>query len=47
MSKMADERGLDKVAANFVPLTPLSHLVRAKEIFPDREALVYGTRRYN
>lgn len=47
MTQMADETGLDKCAANFVPLSPLSHLVRAKEIFPDREALVYGSRRFN
>ncbi len=41
------ETGLEKCAANFVPLTPLSHLNRAWDVFPDREALVYGDRRYN
>ncbi len=45
MGWMADETGLDKCAANFVPLTPLSHLRRAAQIFPDREALVYGKTR--
>jgi len=43
---LSDEAGLDKCAANYVPLTPLSHLNRAKTVFPNTEALVYGTRRY-
>jgi fatty-acyl-CoA synthase len=43
---MNDETGLDKTAANFVPLTPLSHLRRAARLFPEREAVVYrGIRR--
>ena len=46
MGWMSDETGLDKCAANYVPLTPLSHLNRAKTVFPNIEALVYGTRRY-
>ncbi len=46
MGWMADETGLDKCPANYVPLTPLSHLNRAARVFPDREALVYGNRRY-
>jgi fatty-acyl-CoA synthase len=46
MGQMADETGLGKVAANFVPLSPLSHLRRAKTVYPNREALVYqNTRR--
>ncbi|MCK0137957.1 AMP-binding protein [Aliiroseovarius sp. F47248L] len=45
MGWTADETGLDKCAANFVPLTPLSHLRRAARVFPKREALVYGARR--
>ena len=46
MGWLADESGLGKSAANFVPLTPLSHLNRAAKIFPDRVALVYrDTRR--
>ena len=43
MGWMKDETGLEKRAANFVPLTPLSHLQRAALVFPDAEALVYGT----
>lgn len=47
MGWMSDETGLEKRAANFVPLTPLSHLKRAARVFPHREAVVYGTRRLN
>jgi len=43
MGWMKDETGLEKNAANFVPLTPLSHLRRAARLFPDDEALVYKT----
>lgn len=46
MGWMADETGLDKCAANFVALTPLSHLRRAARVFPHREALVCGARRF-
>ena len=42
MGWLADEAGLERCAANHVPLTPLSHLARAAEVFPNREALVYG-----
>ncbi len=41
MGWMNDETGLDRTAANFVPLTPLSHLRRAAHVFADREALIY------
>src|SRR6056297_2275321 len=43
MGWMKDETGLEKRAANYVPLTPLSHLNRAAQVFPEHEALVYGT----
>ncbi len=46
MGWLADETGLGKRRANFVPLTPLSHLNRAAQVFPDYEAVVYGDRRY-
>jgi fatty-acyl-CoA synthase len=42
---MADETGLGKCAANYVPLTPLSGLNRALEIYADHPAVVYGTHR--
>ena len=37
--------GLDKNPANFQPLTPLSFLARAAQVFPDSTAIVYGGRR--
>ena len=40
------ETNLEKNNANFVPLTPLSFLDRAKDIYPNYEALVYETRSY-
>lgn len=45
MGWLADERGLEKTRANHVPLTPLSYLRRAVAIWPQHEALVYGTTR--
>ena len=33
---------LDKNNANHVPLTPLTFLQRAKDVYPDYEAIVYG-----
>ncbi len=40
------EQHLDKNSANFVPLTPLSFLERAKDIYPNYEALVYEDKTY-
>ena len=40
------EKNLDKNPANFVPLTPLTFLERAKDIYPNYEALVYEDRKY-
>ncbi|MBJ3762615.1 AMP-binding protein [Maribius pontilimi] len=40
MGWMQDETGLESRAANHVALTPLSHLARAAQVFPRREALV-------
>ncbi len=45
MGWLADETGLDKCAANYTALTPLSHLRRAADLFAGREALVHGTTR--
>ncbi|QFT57419.1 Long-chain-fatty-acid--CoA ligase [Sulfitobacter sp. THAF37] len=45
MGWMQDETGLDKCAANYVPLTPLSQLRRANRVFADRTAVVYGDHR--
>jgi fatty-acyl-CoA synthase len=40
-------RDLDKTAANYQPLTPLSFLERAASVFPDRLAIVHGALRQN
>jgi len=45
MGWMADEAGLEKTAANYVPLTPLSHLRRAAHVFGDIPAVIYGNHR--
>ncbi len=45
MGWMRDETGLEKRAANYVSLTPLSHLQRAALVFAKREAIVYGETR--
>ena len=42
MGWLADETGLEKNAANYTPLTPLSFLKRASAVFPDEDAVVYG-----
>jgi fatty-acyl-CoA synthase len=36
-------QNLDKNAANYQPLTPLSFLARAADVFPDYPAVVHGT----
>ena len=46
MGWLADETGLGKNAANYVPLTPLSHLRRAAVVFPDHSAVAYGNQRF-
>ena len=38
--------GLDKNAANYVPLTPIGFLIRSAEVYPKRIAVVHGERRY-
>ena len=40
------DTNLDKNDANYVPLTPLSFLERAKDIYPNYEALIYEDRKY-
>jgi len=45
MGWMTNEDGLDKCAANYVPLTPLSHLKRAAHVFADVTAVIYGAHR--
>ena len=40
------DKNLEKNNANFVPLTPLSFLERAKDVYPNYEAIVYEDRKY-
>jgi fatty-acyl-CoA synthase len=41
------ETGLDKNAANYVPLSPIGFLLRTASVYPDRLAVAYGERRYS
>ncbi len=41
------EQDLDQVPANYVPLSPLSMLARAAAVYPQRLAVVHGTRRFS
>ena len=38
--------GLDKNKAHYIPLSPLSFITRAKDIYPNYESVVYGNRSY-
>ncbi len=40
------KEGLDKVAANYAPLSPLPLIERAAEVFPDSPSIVHGGRHY-
>ena len=40
------DSNLDKNKANYVSLTPLSFLERAKDVYPNYEAIVYENRSY-
>ncbi len=40
------EHGLERNPANFVPLTPLSFIARAAQVWPERLAVVHGERSY-
>ena len=39
--------GLQKNAANYVPLNPLTFIERSAYIYPDRVAVIHGARRYS
>ncbi len=45
MGWMANETGLERGPANYVPLTPLSALKRAAHVYSGELAVVYGTHR--
>src|SRR5262249_60604544 len=40
------ETGLDKNAANYVPLSPLTFLERTAAVYPARTSVIHGARRY-
>ena len=40
------EIGLDRTAANYVPLSPLTFLDRSAAVFPGRTSVIHGERRY-
>ena len=40
------DQDLDKNLSNFIPLSPITFLERAKDVYPDYEALVYGNTEY-
>ena len=39
------DRDLERTAANYVPLSPISFLERAANLYPDRTAIIHGDRR--
>jgi fatty-acyl-CoA synthase len=38
------ETGLDKNAANYVPLSPIGFLLRSAAVYPNRTAVIHGER---
>ncbi|WP_347249321.1 acyl-CoA synthetase [Zoogloea sp.] len=46
MSNNPYDHGLDKCAANHVPLSPLSFLERTAQIYPNRPSVIHGARRF-
>ena len=40
------ELGLDKVAANYTPLSPLSFIRRAASVYPERISVIHGEQRF-
>lgn len=39
--------GLEKNAANYVPITPLTFIERSAYVYPERTAVIHGARRYS
>ncbi|WP_374496407.1 acyl-CoA synthetase [Zoogloea sp.] len=46
MSNNPYDHGLDKCAANHVPLSPLSFLERTAQIYPNKPSVIHGARRF-
>lgn len=40
------DQGLNKNTSNFIPLSPITFLERAKDVYPNYTALLYGDRKY-
>src|SRR3954452_12902432 len=40
------ETGLDRNAANYVPLSPIGFLRRSASVYPNRMSVIHGERRY-
>jgi fatty-acyl-CoA synthase len=40
------ETGLDKNAANYVPLSPIGFLLRSAAVYPNRTSVIHGNQRY-
>ncbi|MBM3391655.1 MAG: acyl-CoA synthetase [Betaproteobacteria bacterium] len=40
------QSGLDRTAANYTPLSPLSFLERTASVYPQRTSVIHGARRY-
>jgi fatty-acyl-CoA synthase len=47
VAEKAPQAGLKRNAANYAPLTPLSFLRRAADVYPDKPAVVHGERTYS
>jgi fatty-acyl-CoA synthase len=46
LKKSPYETNLDKNAANFVPLSPLSFIEKTKDVYPNYSSVIYGDRTY-
>ena len=47
MSANIYEQHLDRNKANYTPLSPLSLLVRAADVYPDKTSLIHGEKRFS
>src|SRR5262245_41380840 len=46
MQRSIYDRDLDKNAANYAPLSPLSFIAWTAQVYPERPAVIHGARRY-
>ncbi|NQV84447.1 MAG: acyl-CoA synthetase [Rhodospirillales bacterium] len=45
-SKNIYEQGLERTAANYTPLTPLSFIQRTAAVYPDKTSVIHGNKRF-